>query len=426
MKYYRTLLSGPTLGGTVNADILQGDADGTVFAYEADATWGGAWAQNAGDPGKLGTLEKFSITGYGRNNDIFIGKPGVHNTLVLNDGHMALFLDDPYSANGDTARLQNIQEIVAGDGGQVIDLTSQRFTYGAVNIMGGAGEDVLMSSAGNDTINGLSGNDYVWGGSGADKLAGGAGLDRVLGGEGNDVVRGGQDNDTVWGGLGNDSVYGDTGNDSVSGEDGDDYVSGSDGNDTVSGNAGNDNLYGGKGIDAIYGGDGDDRLYGNTGNDSLDGGAGNDRLYGNEANDLLLGGEGADWLEGWTANDSLSGGAQNDTLIGNKGNDTMTGGSGADTFVWLASENYITASETSYLDRITDFAAAADKLDFAALIKNGSNTDATDFVQFENRATGTMVLVAATATGEFHETVFLEGLHGLSVAQAQADGWLLI
>ncbi len=425
MKYYQSLLVGPTVAGTWDADILQGSASGTVFKYDPDGTWGNAWAQNAGDPGQMGTLETFTIQGYGRSNDIFKGEAGVHNKLVMTDGHLALFLDDPYSGNGSMARIQNIQEIVCGDGGQVVDFTSQRFTYGNVKILGGADADILWSSAGNDDLNGLGGDDNLWGGSGNDSIAGGTGNDRVLGGVGNDTVRGGQHHDTVSGGAGNDSVYGDTGNDVISGDEGHDYVTGGDGNDSVNGNLGEDTIAGGKGADALAGGDGDDKLSGNTGNDTLEGGRGADRLYGNAGADVLSGNDDNDSLYGWNGSDSLSGGAGIDVLAGNKGSDLLTGGAGADKFVWNAAENFETASGTSYVDRITDF-STADQLNFDALINNGGNDDATDFVKFVDRAAGTMVSVASSATGEFHETVLLEGVHGVSVQQAQLDGWLVI
>lgn len=425
MKYYKQLLSGPKIGGTVNADILEGDTAGSVFAYEADGVWGGAWAQNAGDPAQPGTLEMIPITGYGRSNDIFIGKPGVHNKLVINDGHNALFLDDPYSANGHMPRIQNIQEIVCGDGGQVVDLTSTRFSYGDVTILGGADNDVLWASAGNDSVNGLAGNDNLWGGTGKDFLAGGIGDDKVLGGSGNDVVRGGQGHDTVLGGTGSDSVYGDTGNDRIDGEAGNDYVSGGDGNDTASGGDGDDVVVGGKGRDVLYGGDGNDSLSGNTGADTIEGGKGDDRLFGNEGDDRLLGGDGKDYLEGSTGNDVLTGGTGEDTIVGNKGNDTMTGGAGADTFVWLANEHFVLNSKISYVDRITDF-GKGDTLDFAALINNGNSTDASLFVKFEDGKDGTTVWVKAKASADFHEAVILEGVHVTDVAQAQADGWLII
>lgn len=425
MKYYKQLLSGPTTGGTINADILQGDSNGSVFKYEADASWGGASSQNAGDPGHLGTLEMFSITGYGRNNDIFVGKTGVYNKLVMTDGHNALFLDDPYSANGDMARLQNIQEIVAGDGGQVIDLTSTRFGYGDVKILGGADADVLMSSGGADTINGLDGADYVWGGSGNDQVAGGKGSDRVIGAEGDDVVRGGQHDDTVAGGIGNDSVFGDTGNDLVTGNEGDDRANGGDGNDTVSGNTGDDVLFGGKGADVLQGNADNDRLFGNTGNDTLDGGTGDDRLNGNEGNDLVQGSDGNDRMDGWTGNDVLVGGDGEDILLGNKGNDTMTGGSGADKFVWLVNENYVTSSNTTYTDHITDF-GNDDVLNFSGLLKIDGVTDASLFVKFVDEADGIHVSVRSTPSAAFHETVILDGVHGLTVHDAQADGLLIV
>jgi hypothetical protein len=75
-----------------------------------------------------------------------------------------------------------------GDGNDVVDLTSTRFTYGDVTINGGAGNDTLWSNAGNDVLDGGTGDDTLEGGAGNDTYVHG-----VHGGD--DVVSetGGQD-----------------------------------------------------------------------------------------------------------------------------------------------------------------------------------------------------------------------------------------
>jgi Ca2+-binding RTX toxin-like protein len=159
-----------TLGGGKGADLLVGGGSGTTFLYNVDATWGSGYtAVNAGDAGSPGPGTTFSLAGYGRSYDVFVGT-GTNNTLVMPDGKNALFLDDGLSPGVDATRLYNIQTILAGNGGQIIDLTSSRVTYGDVTIRGGTGADVLMSSGGNDVIEGGDGNDYLWGGSGNDRL----------------------------------------------------------------------------------------------------------------------------------------------------------------------------------------------------------------------------------------------------------------
>lgn len=424
MRYSKKLQDSATVIGTSpTAEILKGAPRGSVFLYKADAKWSGAWSQNAGDPGHRGSLELFTIEGYGRNYDRFVGAPGVYNKLVLEDGKQALFLDDPFSPFGDKPRIENIQEIVAGAGGQVIDLTTDRFGYGNVKILGGSGDDVLMSSSGADYVNGANGKDYVWGGSGNDEAVGGAGNDRVFGADGDDVARGGQDNDQVSGGEGNDTVYGDTGDDVARGDNGNDTVMGNDGNDQVFGDKGNDTVYGDKGDDTVSGGDGDDVVYGNTGNDGVEGGAGNDKVLGNEGNDKVSGGDGDDRVEGNTGDDAVNGGAGNDVVVGGKGNDLLIGGVGNDRFQWDKGD--VAGTTWKFTDHVQDF-AKGDTLDFSAVIGNGADNDATHFVKFEDTGDGTNVWVALSAGKEFYLAAVLDSAHGLDVGAAQNEGWLLI
>ncbi len=97
-----------------------------------------------------------------------------------------------------------------------------------------------------------------------------------------------------------------------------------------------------------------DNLIGGAGGDHLDGGGGDDLIGGNAGNDTLLGGAG---------NDTLNGGGGADILIGGAGTDTMTGGGGADHFTFLTVGDF---GQTAP-DLITDFSAAADKIDLSAL-----------------------------------------------------------
>jgi Ca2+-binding RTX toxin-like protein len=411
LSYRKKLLSQTlTSGTTPGADVLKGGAEDTIFTYGADGVWGGAWAQNGGDPGMKGSLELWKIDGYGRSYDAFIGQAGHWNRIVMPDGKHAIFLDDPYSPNGAGARLVNISEIVAGDGGQVIDLTTDRFKYGDITIWGHKGNDVLMSNAGNDHINAREGDDYVWGGSGNDKLDGGTGNDRVLGGNGDDHLLGNEGNDKVDGGDGNDFANGDRGDDVVNGGNGDDTVWGGEGNDQVYGDAGNDTMTGGKGDDKLWGGNGNDTMSGHSGADVLEGGAGDDKLMGDSENDQLSGGNG---------NDGLNGGTGKDILRGGLGDDALAGGSDADRFVWEKGDSF------KSFDKIAGF-AKGDVLDFSGLIDNGANNAAVDFVKFADGAEGIAVLAALFAGDTFHEIALLAGKHGYDVAQMQADGFLVI
>ena len=73
-----------------------------------------------------------------------------------------------------------------------------------VNLIGGAGNDVLTGGSGNDTLDGGLGNDT---------LRGNGGNDTLLGGEGNDKLFGDAGDDTLNGGLGDDQLYGGDDND---------------------------------------------------------------------------------------------------------------------------------------------------------------------------------------------------------------------
>jgi VCBS repeat-containing protein len=185
-----------TLNGGTGADLLEGGAGDDVLQYSVDGTWSSGFvSQNVGDPTHAGTNETYAITGDNVSQDVFHGGAGT-DTLTMTSGNDAFFLDDGYSASPTGgARLDSVEVIQAGDGNDVVDLTSSTYTVGDTTIDGGAGNDVLMGNAGNDLIIGGTGNDVLYGASGNDTL---------LGGDGNDTLNGGWGADTIDGGAGND------------------------------------------------------------------------------------------------------------------------------------------------------------------------------------------------------------------------------
>ncbi len=193
-------------GGTGSDWVLGGDGNDTLMG-SVDSTWPGGWvALNVGDPGAAGTNERVTILGNVRSYDVFDGGAGT-DTILLSSANDALFLDDPYSDTpSEGARIRNVEVINAGDGNDVVDLTSTRFSYGDVTIDGGAGDDVLWGNAGNDSILGGTGNDNLFGGSGRDTLSGGDGNDTIDGGRGNDLLIGGAGDDIIFGGAGNENA----------------------------------------------------------------------------------------------------------------------------------------------------------------------------------------------------------------------------
>ena len=112
-----------------------------------------------------------------------------------------LFVDDVYTAFGDQARFSQIDEIRAGAGDDIVDMTSQRYAYegSSIRIYGGDGNDTLWGGAEENALFGDAGNDRLVGASGDDILIGGSGNDSMHGGGGDDIF-------TFGGNWGKDSV----------------------------------------------------------------------------------------------------------------------------------------------------------------------------------------------------------------------------
>ena len=106
----------------------------------------------------------------------------------------ALFVDDIYTALPGTveeqqARIALIDEIRAGLGDDIVDMTSQRFAYigDGVKIYGGLGDDTIWANNGSNTLFGDAGNDRLVGGANNDVIVGGSGNDSMHGGGGEDI-----------------------------------------------------------------------------------------------------------------------------------------------------------------------------------------------------------------------------------------------
>ncbi|MBR7138467.1 MAG: hypothetical protein IKD44_02875, partial [Lentisphaeria bacterium] len=163
-----------------------------LFFARAHGVWDAGYA--AEHQGRInmwnGTGERVSLAGKNKISDVFIAS-GDTNILVLTDDSNgdALFMDDVYTSFGkDDARILMIDEIRAGAGDDIIDLTSQQFAYTGLGMK----------------IYGGLGNDIIWGNTGSNKLFGNAGNDRIIGGTDNDEIIGGSGNDAMHGGGGND------------------------------------------------------------------------------------------------------------------------------------------------------------------------------------------------------------------------------
>jgi len=205
------ILSGDdTLSGGAGADLLRGeDGDDTLVYFADGITEDGWYAINIGSPGVAGTETVVDIAGANFTTDVFDGGTGF-DILRMTAGDDTLFLEDPFSPFHPAAsslRLIDVEQIDAGDGNDVVDLTYDTLEYGDVIMNGGAGNDHLWSSSGDDLINGGTGNDHIYGGFGDDELNGDDGDDQIFGSIGNDILRGGAGNDTLYGGAGSMSEY---------------------------------------------------------------------------------------------------------------------------------------------------------------------------------------------------------------------------
>jgi len=185
--------------------VSDDDRQTDLFFARAHGVWDAGYsAEHQGRLGTWnGTTERVSLAGKNKISDVFIAS-GDTNILVLTDDSNgdALFLDDVYTSFGkDAARIAHIDEIRAGAGDDIIDLTSQQFAYSGMgmNIYGGLGNDIIWGNTGSNKLFGNAGNDRIIGGTDNDEIIGGSGNDAMHGGGGNDVFCFGENwgNDTV-------------------------------------------------------------------------------------------------------------------------------------------------------------------------------------------------------------------------------------
>jgi Ca2+-binding RTX toxin-like protein len=196
------------LRGGTEADLIMGDAGDDTLYFTVDEVFGaGTGGMNVGSPDVEGTQEIVWTDGYNGTHDVYHGGDGF-DRLILTGGDDALFLHDdisPIHADADSSapRISGIEYISAGNGDDLVDLTSPDFNYDTdVTIDGGNGDDHLWASAGDDTLLGGNGNDSLFGGGGNDTLDGGNNNDLLIGSVGDDVLYGGAGDDVLAGGSG--------------------------------------------------------------------------------------------------------------------------------------------------------------------------------------------------------------------------------
>ena len=180
------------LEGDGGDDVLHGDAGNDTIFLDGNSTFG-SWfaALNISSSLQTGTEERINLNGKTRFEDVMDGGADV-DTVELTDAsdafflhdsfsgfHASLMLSNDYSGNSGTARIENIENINAGGGDDIIDLTSPDYSLAGQNITvdGGEGSDTLWGSDANETLKGGSGEDQLFGGAGINELIGGSGAD---------------------------------------------------------------------------------------------------------------------------------------------------------------------------------------------------------------------------------------------------------
>ena len=195
-------VTGENIAADAAADapqLIRSDADGNsdVFFANAGGKWGANYAaQHVGSVNDWsGTLESVALNSKNKLSDLFEGSTDANVLLLTDDANGdALFVDDIYTALPGTiaeqqARIARIDEIRAGVGDDVVDMTSRRFEYvgDGLTVRGGDGNDTIWANKGDNMLFGDNGNDRLVGASGNDVLVGGIGNDSMHGGGGNDI-----------------------------------------------------------------------------------------------------------------------------------------------------------------------------------------------------------------------------------------------
>ncbi len=199
------------LDGGLGTDYLNAGEGDDTLQYTSDDIWAGGltladlgstvfFADNIYLDGKNRSYDSFHAD---TNDDGSITVPG-HDVLNMTTGSDVLIVIDSYSPQTGPvgSRVSYVDEINAGDGDDIIDMSAEDQVDMVIN--GDAGNDVIIASSGNDTLNGGDDNDSLYGAGGDDVLAGGAGDDVYY-------YALGDGSDTIQETSGTDSIHFDTG-----------------------------------------------------------------------------------------------------------------------------------------------------------------------------------------------------------------------
>ena len=173
-----------------------------IVKLSANGIWSDAYfAENTARLHKNSTSEKIPLHGLNKYTDqIFTGDG--FDEIHLSNQNDAFFLDDQFSNvfqtkfetskndKGYKERITDLEKIYAGNGDDLLDMTSVAIEASNMELVGGNGNDIIWAGAGDDILIGGSGNDQLNGGAGDDHLNGGIGENTFsfAGNFGNDLI----------------------------------------------------------------------------------------------------------------------------------------------------------------------------------------------------------------------------------------------
>ena len=188
---------------TKNGSNLVELGDGNdIVKLSANGVWSDAYfAEHAARLHENSTSEKIPLHGLNKYTDqIFTGDG--FDEIHLSNQNDAFFLDDQFSNvfqtkfetskndKGYKERIIDVEKIYAGNGDDLLDMTSVAIEASNMELVGGNGNDIIWAGAGDDILIGGSGNDQLNGGAGDDHLNGGIGENTFsfAGNFGNDLI----------------------------------------------------------------------------------------------------------------------------------------------------------------------------------------------------------------------------------------------